>query len=1221
MSEQAKHPKLATFKSMGDDTEAVTSKLVKSNVASNGSSRGPGKNRPMTMPQMSLLSKLIGKTASNINDAKNLFQVLPDMDLARQILVSAILSPTDLVSTTLNYTLADNDLDDNLTGPMLREVKEYFEKTYRIKKLLPEMLSDALFMKGSYPMLVLPESTIDQAINSTGRFSMESLKEEIDDHGNFRPLGILGVPDTEGKYTISTESAFTPFNLDDRGKVSSFTVDQFKVKADTITFEAFNSEGKPQKKQLKVKGGITVTDNINVLKSPMLQDTARRHRISEIYGARFGGGRNKTPPGGTTISHEANSTKGGMVQLANALPSAKVSAGKPVGLDRVEQTFYKSRNYAQVPIQPLLTPRQLDRASVGHPLVMHLPAECIIPVHVPGNPRQHVGYYVFLDVHGNPLTIAYRDDYYADVRTSMSQDPDMSSQLLTMNVRGQNGRSDWNNNEIDELQRAYVEIVENDLLNRLRSGMMTGDYELSRVEEVYRLMFSRAMSQKNTICLYVPVELMVYIAFDYNDFGIGKSLLEDGKILGSIRATILFANTMAAVKNAAGTQTITITVPEEDEDPYSTAEFMLGEYAKLNRDAFPIGETHPVDIITHMQNAGKNIVVQGNSAFPEVKFDVEAREGSQKMMDKELDEELRRRHIQMFGLTPETMEASTGADFATTVVNQHLMLLKRVIQYQEDFQPFLEDFHRTYILNSGAILDKLREIVEENSNHLPPEYTKDGTTDTEAFIYDFVMAMEVTLPQPETNRIEDQMRGYETYTTAVTTAVDAFLNQETLETFMGQGLEEHIDSIKKSIVAMYQRKYLREKNILPELDIFNSITEEEGPVFVLLDELREYNDGVLQSIEGYLNLAIETATKRKKTLDEGVKKELDALNGGGDGGFGDDGMGGGDDGMGGGLDDGSGDLGDGGDDMGDDLGGDAGADGMGDDLDALGDEGDLGADGGEAGGDDASLDAELGGDEAADATAEGGDATEGGDESAQALSADADIDLDLGDETPAEGEGDAAATAEEPAAEEPTADADLDLGELETPEASTPEPEAAEAPEVTEPDETTSEPTTTETPDAEVPDVDAGGDELDIDLPDESATPEETDTSAQSEPEIPAETSDADLNLDLDVPAEPETAEPTTEEPVAEEPTSNEPGSPEGRAPQVPAEPKAEDTPIAAEPQPETSDETTAEEEEPAPPAEGSEEELEAQDGTDVPDMPEVPEEPGQEEDKDKDKS
>jgi len=1119
MSELAKHPKLSTFKSMGDDTEAVTSKLVKSNVASNGSSRGPGKNRPMTMPQMSLLSKLIGKTASNINDAKNLFQVLPDMDLARQILVSAILSPTDLVSTTLIYSLADNDLDDNLTGPMLREVKEYFEKTYRIKKLLPEMLSDALFMKGSYPMLVLPESTIDQAINSTGRFSMESLRDEIDESGLYRPLGILGIPDQEGNYSVSHESMFNLFNYDS-GRVSKFTQEQFKVKADTISFETYATDGSRQKKQLKIKGGITVTDNINVLKNPMLQDRARQHRVSEIYGARFGGKRRRTtPPGGTTVSHEGSPVQGGVVQLNNALPTASVKAQKPMGLDRVEQTFYKSRNYAQVPIQPLLTPRQLDRASVGHPLVMHLPPEAIIPVHVPGNPRQHVGYYVFLDVNGNPLTITYRDDYYADVRTSMSQDPDMTSQLLTMNVRGQNGRTDWNNNEIDELQRAYVEIVENDLLNRLRSGMMTGEYELSRVEEVYRLMFSRAMSQKNTICLYVPVELMVYIAFDYNDFGIGKSLLEDGKILGSIRATILFANTMAAVKNAAGTQTITITVPEEDEDPYSTAEFMLGEYAKLNRDAFPIGETHPVDIITHMQNAGKNIVVQGNSAFPEVKFDVEAREGSQKMMDKDLDDELRRRHIQMFGLTPETMEASTGADFATTVVNQHLMLLKRVIQYQEDFQPFLEDFHRTYILNSGAILDKLREIVEENKNYLPEEYTKNGTQDVEAFIYDFVMSMEVTLPQPETNRIEDQMHGYETYTTAVTTAVDAFINQETIETFMGQGLEEHIDSIKKSIIAMYQRKYLREKNILPELDVFNALTEEDGPAFILLDELREYNDGVLKTIEGYLQVSIDSAKKRKDAIEANIKQELDALGGGmgGDGGFGDDGMGGGDDGMGGGLDDGSGDLGGGDGGLDDALGGGDDTAALGDDMDALGGEGDLTGAEGEGG--DAGLDAE-GGTEGGEAGAEG---AEGGEASARALSADADLDLEV--EAPAEGE------TSEPTAEEPAAN--------ETTEPEVTEPSSAE------------------------PSGDADLDNLDLELPEETGTSEE-----------PATTEE----------------EPETPEPVVEEP------------------------------QPET-------EEEEAAPAEGSEEEPEVQDGTDIPDLPEVPEEEQPEkeeeedEDKDKDKS
>src|SRR5690606_36700190 len=95
---------------------------------------------------------------------------------------------------------------------------------------------------------------------------------------------------------------------------------------------------------------------------------------------------------------------------------------------------------------------QLNKDSVGHPLVMHLPAEAVIPVHIPGNVRQHIGYYVLLDINGNPVVLSQSDDYYADIRSSMTGNPDMASHLMQMANRGLNGRDVWNYNEINELR-------------------------------------------------------------------------------------------------------------------------------------------------------------------------------------------------------------------------------------------------------------------------------------------------------------------------------------------------------------------------------------------------------------------------------------------------------------------------------------------------------------------------------------------------------------------------------------------------------------------------------------------------------------------------------------------------------------------------------------------------------------------------------------------------
>lgn len=835
--------KLPFQRKLNEADKALVSMLVKPNT---GNTRGAGRNRPMDVPGMTTMSKIASKTAGNINDAKNLFQVLPDMDLAKQILVSAILSPTDLTKRTLIYGLGENQLDSNLTGPMLRLIKEKLETLIKINRMLPEMLEQTLFGAGSYPILVLPTSTIDHVINTNSRPNLESIKDEVDSKGWYRPYGILGHPNKENQYDKSSLESFTLDYAKDIG--ASVQMESFTVNVETYAKQAG--------KKVSFPGKVMVSDNFNLLKHPTLLERIRKARTSEIYGSKL--------TRKNRLKRDASGTNGETVSA-----EAKSEADQPVPtLNDVENMFYLNRRYKNSPVQHLLTPKQLDKENATHPVVMRVPPEAVVPVHVPGNPRDHVGYFLLLDQSCNLLQINLANDYYNDIRANLGGGQDSASNLLAMVRQGQQGVSgnDFSNQEILEMTQAYGKIVEDDLLNRLRTGALTGNYELSSTDAIKQLMFTRALKNKNTLMLFVPVELMTYIAFDYNEYGVGKSLIEDGKILGSIRAALLFANTMAAIKNATDTQTIRIQLPEDDEDPYGTVDFMLSEHAKINDGGmYPIGMTNPMDMITALQRAGKNVVVEGNTAFPEAKFDVESREGSHKEPNLDLDDRLRHRHIQMFGLTPEIMDSSTEVEFATTVVNQHLMLLKRVVQYQEDFTPFITDFVRSYLINSGPIMEELYELVKANKKYLPKEYKGKA----EDFIIDALNVLEVTLPAPDIDRLEDQMKRFETYTESVTKAIDAYIREEMFDATDAEGLVESIATVKAVAIANLQRKWLRENDVLTELDIFGTVEEEGSPLHDMLEENAKYTDNMLKALENFMEKVHDNAMERK------VRREME----------------------------------------------------------------------------------------------------------------------------------------------------------------------------------------------------------------------------------------------------------------------------------------------------------------------------------------------------------
>lgn len=1108
--------KFAANRSIPNEVKAAISKLS-ADPHGNGNQR-----KNMRLPDGRVLAHVANTTIGSIQDSRNLFQVLPDMDYARQILISATISPGDLTDTKVLYSIGDNSMDSNLAGPLLRKVQEFFDNAYRIRPLLHPILNDVMFETGSYPILVMPESSIDRIINADnyGGVSMESamstlnshLNEETDGKGNYTPWGILGNPaGVNSKVDSFTGVSFESLNFGEGSRngiyKSDVEVKDLKISLEQLLVDTEeNKEGRQKlsevstklTKLVEAKGAtMSVTDNLSLLRRPMVVDAKRKIAVRRIYGGKLH----------QRVSLESRAQAGDKEAARN--------------LAAVERSMYQKRRYQHIPVQPLMTHAQTGMDTYGHPLVMHLPSESVIPIHVPGNPAEHVGYYVMLDIDGNPISIADQSSYYDDVKAQMNNVDSYASQIIQQARRGFEGSGGFQNEIVDELGKVYSETVERDLLARLRSGALSGNYELGKSENINRIMFSRHMKGQKTIMLFVPPELMTYVAFDYNEFGVGKSVLEDGKILGSIRAAIMLSNTLATLNNAVGGKTIEIELDPEDEDPVSTVEFMLSEHAKVNSQGFSriIGSTHPLGLADQIQNHGVNVVVSGNSRYPETKFNVNSRDGVNKPIDADFEETMRKRHIQMFGLSPEVMEGINQADFATTVVQNNLMLLKRVIMNQEKFEPFLTDFIRRYVLNSGIFLTEMREMITANKEYLPDHITDnpvlkdDLPGQVDAFLFEFIEALQVGLPSPEVGDIKKSMDSFDAYSEALDKVIDAYINEEMFAADTTIGMEELIPNVKAVVKAEFQRRWLRHHNVMPELDVFNTVREEgdDTPIFNLFESTAEHLDGLNDSLSEYVKKVVKAAAKRAKVLkkiaDEKAALE-EAKNAATDTGGGMDGMdngAGGDDlgGLDGGADGADAGLDglDGGADGGDDglgLDGDGADAGDGGDLDGLGDLGD-GGDGTDVEGADAAgldgLDAAGGDGDAATTLDAGGDGTgdagdgelaaldAGGDEGAEGADADLGVDGDL---TGTEGGEDGADAGLDGLGDEGTetpteGDADAGLGEdegLDLPADDGSDAGDGAMPETPEEPEVTAEPETPAESEEAPADTGAGGDTL-----------------------------------------------------------------------------------------------------------------------------------------------
>lgn len=939
------------------DVQAVLSKLV-----GTGAPRpsNPNGNRVLSTPDDSNLKRLSDATSAQVTDSESLFQMLPDTELSMQILVSTILSPKDMGGNIdLTYTVEAGSMETELVGAMIKVVEEYFDKTYKIKKLLQPILQDALFMTGSYPLMVLPENTIDEAINSPDRVSMESLRSELTDAGQPRPMGFLGPAKVDGA-TRTVTSLESMYSTSYQPSVSMESMAKLKDKFDPL---------------------ISVTDNPTILKLPMLRDKVRQDRIHNLF----------------AMAHRGFNSHVSMESILDAGKPGKTGKSKkeprkkPIGENssQVEASLYMRRRYKNVPVMTLLPPEMTGDTPVGHPMVTKLPAESVIPVHVPSNPDEHIGYFVLLDDLGNPVVKAKTADYYTDMATNINANRDMVSQLIATTKRAERGRETDERNYDKELTLAYADLVEEDLLNRLKNGIYGSDVEIARPTEVYRVMLARALARMQTRLLYVPAELVTYIAFDYNNMGIGCSLLEKSRILGSMRAITLFANTMSMMKNSMGREVLNITLDQNDKDPTGTVEFLIHEYSKTRQASYPVGASNPQDIVRFLQNAGVQVAVSGNTGYPETKFEVEDKASNKTQPNLDLMNELRDQHIMSMGLSPETVTAGANAEFATTIVTQNLLLAKRVLQYQERLCEFLEDFIRKYILYSGYLMEALRAVVRENKASVAkaekearrlakeeadkkkaaeeggtppgtgeegvPPSTEGGTppdeeeeqedneeeeeddglgglgslesidngpttkpvdrsknvgarviTDNDRYsedthgddgiIFEFIKALKVSLPAPDTSTMDTQQKAFEQYSTFIELGLKAYVDETFLNDTTLGSMGVKADTVIAVIKSYFLRQWLRTNGVLQELDVLANLGG-EGEAFDFLEVQEGHMEGLQISIGRFITWMEEKLKARGMSADQG-------LDGGLGGGTDDTALGGGtgDDLLGGGLD-------------------------------------------------------------------------------------------------------------------------------------------------------------------------------------------------------------------------------------------------------------------------------------------------------------------------------
>ena len=760
-------------------------------------------------PDQAYIDAIATDTNMTVSQSRGLLDALPDLELSKQIIVSSILSPNDMLSSELIYGCGTTIFGDT-TQSLVAVIKDYFDDVYKIKKQLPDIIGKAIFTDGSYALAIFPETAIDAAINSNLKISRESIMSLDEDIK--QPLWILG----NASKQMVDESGGT------RSLMTSFE-SAYSLSSPIEKFEATVAH-----KNLC----LTVSDNPSVMRMPAMLKRIRRRSIVGKYDRR-------------TYSAEYYSRK------YNDPSSQHTPDGN---IDHI----YPSRISNNVNLIDM-SALEGDERNIGHPVVFT--PQVVIPVFEPGSPSTHVGYFIPLDETGNPLSTVGYEDQFLELQ-NMARGSKQSSgstggtgsgyanyENVTSVLSEDQDNSPTNPSEAAKL---YGSVIENELAERLKNGDYNEKHTIAKATSVYRMMFTRACQSLGTQLLYVPSEYMTYFAYDYHENGTGRSLIEKTKSISSMRMINLMATSMAAIKGAINQRKVEVVLDPDDPDPMKTFEQYINEFTRSTQAEFPIGKLSYSDITESLQRAGVSVSVSGHPGVPETRMEVNNSQGSYAAPDSDLDDRLTRQNIMGFGIPPDSVNSATEMEFDKNVVTYNNLSNKINILRQEITCEHVSDFIQKYTRNSAPLIDKLKELIQKNRDKINAGADLKTVSD-EKLAMIFINYIEIGLPEADTSKTGSELEAFNAYSEALEAFLDAFISDDMMAAeIMGEEVGNAVRSMRPVIKAHFLRRYLSNKNIAPELFSLVATGDMENEYFDILDQHEDYVESIMPAFKKFI---------------------------------------------------------------------------------------------------------------------------------------------------------------------------------------------------------------------------------------------------------------------------------------------------------------------------------------------------------------------------------
>lgn len=845
-----------------------------------------------TRPSLDFLLGISSQKAQDIDDNEAIMQLLPDLERAALLLISYIISPNNLKSAQMQYKLPDSIFPQTVSSQMVEVMQDYLEKDYRLSDRVYNILYDVLFTKGSHPIAVIPEASLDEIINPVEinkesfnpTLSLEEINKSLYSH--YRPSRGYIQPRSVNPLTLNTESynglevshgSDVIVKSTKRAPEVSYTarVDTRLSIESNYTYEfpsELAREGVETVFDLEIKGTnslIELTDDISLV--------TEHHNKQEILHKR-----NQERMGFSTESVDPNTTDRAIIE--NIFKS----------IDQV------NRNKTRDGIAYIKTNEQTYRQSVSEPIIVSYPAEAVIPIYTPGNPSQHSGYLVLHDEEGAPLSKIKPVNYYRELSSRynfQNNGQGMASSLI------QQGRQMFEgyNDQIDEarqieiLSRIHGNAIIREITNRLRQGELGKELDIGDANEAFRIMFYRALKGQRTRILYMPKEVMTYIAIKHDTKGMGVSLIDNMKVLLSLKIQFMLARIRTGIMNSVPETVGTIKIDDKDPDPKKTIK--IGSALMLQSRQYAgvmpgLSNVQSIEDTLNRANIRINIDSE-NPRVPNIGHDISRNTADIPTPDSETGDMLDRMVLSGFYLPPEMIDNSFGIDFSRQVYQQNFLVGLVSNQIQANLNPQFTQFGRKAINSSPNVRQNLTKIITANLKDIletveaasgeKVEYqglSEDSLRTIVAYLVNkAVETVEVILPEPLTEDDEAANERISKLETRIDKVLEYMISPDILPPdVVGDKANSLLDSYRNILKADIMRSYFVNDGYGQEVLGYFAVGDDGKQTFEANKQIRDNAIMVTKALAEFFKEGKHIADTTEAVLDT---NEVEAGEGGG----------------------------------------------------------------------------------------------------------------------------------------------------------------------------------------------------------------------------------------------------------------------------------------------------------------------------------------------------